>query len=156
MQPVRPTHHSTHHTTMLRSEHPHLTALVRFAAVAAIAGLAIAGCGANGDSGPPLSPAAEAGREIMRTNGCAACHGRNGEGGPGPAFVGLYGSTRELEDGRTVVADEDYLFEAIRDPNAKVVEGYGFPMPGNNLSDEQIESVIVYIRELAATDEGDG
>lgn len=119
--------------------------------------LALAACGGANGPDPTLSAAAQEGREIARTNGCAACHGRNGQGGPGPAFIGLYGSTVDLADGSTVVADTDYLFESIRDPGAKVVAGYGFPMPSNSLSDEQIESVIVFIQELANVDEsGEG
>lgn len=134
--------------------HPHLSALFRIAAVATFTGVVLAACGANGDE-LALSPAAEEGRDVVRSNGCAACHGRNGEGGPGPSFVGLYGSTVELEDGETVVADEAYLAESIREPRAKVVAGYGFPMPENDLTDAEIESVIAFIRELADTgDEG--
>ena len=103
---------------------------------------------------PTLTAAGEAGREITRTNGCAACHGRNGEGSAGPAFVGLFGSTVEFKDGTTAVADADYLYESITDPAARLVEGYGFPMPPNDLSDEQVESVITYIEELADAADG--
>ena len=133
--------------------HHSLTALLRAGAVAVIVAGAAAACGADGDVGAPtLGPAAEEGREIARTNGCAACHGRNGEGGTGPAFVGLYGSTVELQGGEQVVADDDYLFESIRDPHAKVVDGYGFPMPENDLTDAEIESVITFIEELSTTE----
>lgn len=125
-----------------------LTALARVAAVAALAGGAILACGADDGTEIALGPAAEAGREITRTNGCSACHGRNGEGEPGPAFTGLFGSTVELEGGQTVVADADYLFESIRDPGAARVAGYGFPMPTNDLTDAEIESVIAYIEAL--------
>jgi mono/diheme cytochrome c family protein len=131
--------------------HVHLRAVVRTAVVAVITAGSFTACGGESAPEPPLSAAAETGREIMRTNGCAACHGRNGQGGPGPAFIGLFGSTVELADGTTVVADADYLFESIRDPSAKIVAGYGFPMPGNNLSDAEIESVIAYIEALAGS-----
>jgi cytochrome c oxidase subunit 2 len=114
----------------------------------------VAGCAANGDSGPILTAAGETGRQITRTNGCSACHGRSGEGGPGPAFVGLYGSVVELDDGTTVTADDEYLYRAITDPSAERVAGYGFPMPSNDLSDAEVESVLVYLRELAAPGEG--
>lgn len=139
---------STHH-------HPRRHALLRVAVTTLVAAAIIAACGSDGGSEVALSPEGEQGREIVRSNGCAACHGRNGEGSAGPSFVGLYGSTVELEDGETIVADEAYLFESIREPGAKVVEGYGFPMPENDLSDEQIELVIAFIRDLANT-EADG
>lgn len=130
--------------------HPQLHPVLRVAAVAALIGATFAACGSDGDE-VALSPAAEAGRDVVRSNGCAACHGQNGDGGPGPSFVGLYGSTVELEDDETVVADEAYLVESIREPGAKVVEGYGFPMPENDLTDDEIQSVVAFIRELAAT-----
>ena len=136
--------------------HPLNSAVVRVMVITAIAGSTFAACGANSGSEPALSAAGETGREVIRTNGCSACHGRSGQGGPGPAFTGLFGSTVELADGSTVVADADYLFESIREPSAKVVAGYGFPMPGNDLSDTEIESVITYIQELATSAEEAG
>lgn len=132
----------------MRTRHPALRLLLAAPIVTLVA------CGANGDSGPVLSAAGEAGREITRTNGCSACHGRSGEGGPGPTFVGLYGSVVELDDGTTVTADDEYLYRAIIDPSADRVAGYGFPMPSNDLSDAEVESVLVYLRELAAPEEG--
>ena len=135
--------------------HPHTSAVARFAAITLIVGSAVA-CGADGDAEPTLSAAGQAGREITRTNGCSACHGRNGDGGPGPAFTGLFGSSVELDDGTTVVADADYLFRSVREPGAQVVAGYGFPMPENDLSDAEIESVITYIEELAESGEASG
>lgn len=131
---------------------PHAQPVLRVVAAALVVAIPVAACGADGDE-IALDPVAEEGREIVRSNGCAACHGRNGEGGPGPSFVGLYGSTVELEDGSTVVADEAYLAESIREPGAKVVDGYGFPMPENDLSDDQIELVIAFIRALAESAE---
>jgi len=137
----------THHPR--RHHPPRPRALVRVAVATLVAGAIVAACGSDGGTDVALSPQGEQGREIVRSNGCAACHGQNGEGSAGPSFVGLYGSTVELEDGETVVADEAYLFESIRDPGAKVVDGYGFPMPTNDLTDSEIESVIAFIRDLA-------
>ena len=111
----------------------------------------IAGCGSDGDA-PALPAEAAEGREIARTNGCAACHGRNGEGGVGPALAGLYGSQVTLADGTTVVADEAYLIEAIRTPDATKVAGYDIDMPGNDLDDAQIAAIVAYVRALADTE----
>jgi cytochrome c oxidase subunit 2 len=121
--------------------------VVRVGALSLLIGGVGAACAANGTE-VPLSGPAEAGREITRTNGCSACHGRSGEGGPGPAFVGLFGSTVEFRDGTSTIADEDYIAESIREPNARIVAGYGFPMPENDLTDAEIASVIAYLREL--------
>ncbi len=134
--------------------HQHLPhGLILSAASIVLAIATLGGCATNEAAEIPLSAAGETGRDISRSNGCAACHGRNGEGGPGPAFVGLYGSTVEFKDGDTAVADDDYLYEAITDPRAREVDGFGFPMPENDLDDEQVESIIAYIRDLAATAE---
>lgn len=116
--------------------------------------LALAACGGDGD-GPTLSAAGEAGRETMRTNGCASCHGANGQGGVGPAFQGLYGTEVELEDGTTVTADEEYLTRSIREPGAQIHAGYRVPMPTNNLTDAEIASIIDYIREIGPNPEND-
>ena len=86
---------------------------------------------------------------MVRSKGCASCHGSNGDGGVGPAFVGLAGAEVPLEDGTTVIADRDYLVESIVDPQAKIVAGYNLPMPRTELTDEEIDAVINYIEELA-------
>ena len=118
-------------------------------ATAAVAILAVtASCG--GDGGSDLSEAARSGRDIARNNGCAACHGNDGQGGVGPSWVGLAGSEVELEDGTTVIADRDYLYRSIADPDAEIVAGYSVRMPPNGLDDDQIADVIAYIEELGA------
>ncbi len=134
-------------TRPTRRSHPRRWALVVGAAVAVATGLTA--CGGDGDAAVRLSAAGEAGRQLALRSGCASCHGNNGEGRVAPAFVGLFGSTQEFDDGTTAVADEAYLIESIVDPNAKKVAGYNLPMPGNNLSDEEVASIVAYIRELA-------
>src|SRR5689334_1482474 len=119
--------------------------------MAALAISSLAGCGAD-EGGPAMPAQAAQGREIARTNGCAACHGTNGQGGVGPAFTGLYGSQVTLADRSTVVADEAYLAESIRTPGATKSAGYDIDMPSNDLDDDQIAAVIAYIRALASTD----
>lgn len=96
-----------------------------------------------------LPPAAAEGRDLVRTRGCAACHGSNGDGGVGPPFVGLYLSEVPLQGGDTVVADRDYLVESIVDPSAELVEGYNLPMPRTDLSDAELDAIVAYIEALA-------
>lgn len=106
---------------------------------------------ACGDSGPnvELTAAGQRGYDLMRDNGCAACHGSNGQGGVGPSFVGLFGADVALDDETTVTADRAYLAESISDPGAAQVDGYRLKMPPNNLSPDEIDSVVDYIVELA-------
>ncbi len=114
----------------------------------------LAACGGDGESAVQLSPAGALGRDTALQKGCAACHGTEGEGRVGPAFQGLFGSTVSFQDGTTAIADEAYIVESILEPNAKKVEGYALPMPQTNLTDEELASIVEYIRELAAPAEG--
>jgi cytochrome c oxidase subunit 2 len=116
---------------------------------AALVGVGVA-CGA--DEQANLSAEAERGREVANANGCAACHGTNGQGGSGPGWQGLYGSEVELEDGTTVVADEAYLELAIVEPDAQIHAGYQLRMPVNDLDAGEVDAVVAYIRELAGPD----
>ena len=112
----------------------------------------LAACGADGGTATDLdlTPAGAAGRQVALTRGCASCHGQSGEGGVGPAFAGLFGRTVELDDAEPVVADEAYVIESIEEPNARRVDGYSLPMPQVDLSDDEIASILAYIRELDA------
>jgi cytochrome c oxidase subunit 2 len=115
-----------------------------------LAALVLGACGS--DDGGDLPPQAEAGRSVIRDNGCSSCHGANGQGGVGPAFEGLYGTEVTFEDGSTAIADDAYITESIKDPGAKKVEGYRVPMPANNLDDDQIADVIAFIRAIGPED----
>ena len=131
------------------------TARPLIAGVAAVVlAFGVASCG-GGDS--DLSELAQQGRNTSNSNGCASCHGANGQGGVGPSWIDLAGSQVELkvpesEGGgtRTVTADDDYLLRAILDPAAEEVVGYTVKMPTNGLSEAQARDIIVYIKELTS------
>ena len=123
----------------------------RAAGVVIVSMAAITGCGSDSEN-PALPAEAQQGRELARTNGCAACHGSDGQGGVGPAFAGLYGSQVALADGTTVTADETFLTEKIRTPGATKVAGYDIEMPDNDLDDAQIAALVAYIRALAGAE----
>jgi mono/diheme cytochrome c family protein len=92
----------------------------------------------------------EAGRNLYAAQ-CAACHTVDGTQAVGPTWQGLYGSEVELESGETVTADEEYIEESIREPNAEIHAGYPanvMPSYDDTLTDEQIEQLIAYIRTL--------
>lgn len=117
------------------------------ALVVVIVAVAVQG-GGDDASGPALSALARQGKELSVTRSCTGCHGRNGEGATGPAWVGLFGSTVELQDGSTLVADQAYLAESIVDPNAKLVAGWG-KMPQDSFSDAEVQALVQYIVELS-------
>ena len=110
------------------------------------AAVILAACGGDGVD---LSADASLGREVADRSGCLACHGSNGQGGVGPGWRGLAGSTRDLQDGRTVVADTAYLERSIRQPDEDLVDGFTVKMPQSRLSDEEVRLLIAYIEELA-------
>ena len=95
----------------------------------------------------PDEPPAVAGSRLFQSYGCAACHGQRA-----PTLAGLYMSQVRLDDGKTVLADENYLRESIYEPRAKLVSGYGPIMPSfrNQLTEEQVFDLIEYIKTLGA------
>lgn len=102
-----------------------------------------AGGGGEGNGGASV----EAGEAIYDAQ-CAACHTTDGSTSIGPTWAGLYGSEVVLADGSTVVADDTYIAESIREPAAKVHEGFQPIMQAFDLSDEEIDSLIAFMRTL--------
>ncbi|HSG44682.1 MAG TPA: cytochrome c oxidase subunit II [Anaerolineales bacterium] len=90
------------------------------------------------------------GEAIVASNGCSACHSIDGSQSPlGPTWFGLAGSEVELTDGTVVTADDDFLAESIRDPQAKIVAGFETQlMPIYGFSEEQIADLVAYIKTL--------
>jgi len=116
---------------------------------AIVSALILVSCGSSSSSVPlNLSPDAKTGRELAIATGCASCHGSNGEGRVGPTFIGLADSQVLLSDGTTVTADDTYLYESIKNPDAKHRRGATSRMPSYNLSDAEIASIIIYIRAV--------
>jgi cytochrome c oxidase subunit 2 len=110
----------------------------------------IGACGTAKDpgAGMDLSGAGRRGATIARDRGCAGCHGSKGEGGVGPKWVGLAGSEVELADGSRVTADDAYLRRAITEPDADKLAGYSLAMPKVELSTEEVDDLVAYIKDL--------
>ncbi len=87
--------------------------------------------------------AADAGAKLFQQYSCASCHGQKA-----PTMAGLYMSQRPMADGKTVVADENYLRESILNSSAKIVAGYPPIMPSfrGQLTPEQINELVEYIK----------
>ena len=90
------------------------------------------------------------GQKLFQQYGCATCH-RSDTQGRGPNLVGVFGKPVLLDDGRTVVADENYVRESILNPGAKVVAGFKPIMPTfqGQLSEEQLMALVEYVKSLA-------
>lgn len=93
---------------------------------------------------------ADKGKALIQEQGCLGCHSLDGSVQTGPTWLGLYGSERSLEDGSTVVADEEYLRRSILEPTSQVVAGFPKIMPvyQGAFSDEDVEAIIEYIKSL--------
>ena len=89
------------------------------------------------------------GQALVAANGCAACHSINGAAGIGPTWFSLFEHEVELVDGSIIVADEAYLTESIKAPQAKIVHGFENQlMPTYSFADEQIADIVAYIKTL--------
>lgn len=97
---------------------------------------------------PPPVAAALPGRELVETYACTACHSLDGSPQSASTFKGLYGSTRVLTDGSSVKADDHYLRQSIEDPDEQIVKGYENNMPEMPLSEEDIQSIVDYLKTL--------
>jgi len=92
---------------------------------------------------------ASSGEKLFRHFGCISCH-RADKGARGPDLVGLYGREVHLQDGSTLIADENYIRESILAPKAKVVAGWQPIMPvfQGQVNEEQMLELIAYIKSL--------
>jgi cytochrome c oxidase subunit 2 len=101
-------------------------------------------------AGGPALPLQDTGRALFAQLGCATCH-RSDAQGRGPSLVGVYNNQVQLEDGRTVTADENYVRESILDPSAKIVNGFKPVMPAFQgiVSDEQLNALVAYVKSLS-------
>jgi cytochrome c oxidase subunit II len=97
--------------------------------------------------------AAARGETIAANTGCLACHTADGATSSGPTWKGLAGSSRPLESGETVMADDAYLGRSITDPLADVVAGFDPVMPttySDQLTEAEIDDLVEYVKSLGA------
>jgi len=89
------------------------------------------------------------GQALVSASGCAACHSINGAVGIGPTWYGLFGSQVKISGDGTVTADEAYIHESIKVPQAKIVAGFENQlMPNYGFNDDQINDIVAYIKTL--------
>jgi cytochrome c oxidase subunit 2 len=87
------------------------------------------------------------GRQMVLKYRCLSCHSATATS-RAPLLEGLMGSRVPLKDGRTIVADENYVRESILQPSAKIVAGHADIMPSfqGQISEEEIIAVNTYLR----------
>ena len=102
------------------------------------------------------SPVA-AGEKLFSDLACDTCH-RTDTQGRGPMLTNVFGSQVELQDGRTVLADEAYIRESIVNPQAKIVAGFQPLMPTFQglVTEEQLLQLISYVKSLSQQGQAPG
>ena len=98
----------------------------------------------------PKKTPADWGRITYERVGCNSCHTVDGSKSKGPSWKGVYGSMVPLNNGTSVLADEDYLRESMMYPQAKVVKGFDPIMPTFQglLKPNQVNGLVAYIESL--------
>jgi cytochrome c oxidase subunit II len=106
-------------------------------------------------SGSSTGPLSATGEQIFAELGCGTCH-RTDTPGRGPNLQGIFGRSVQLQDGRTVTADENYIRESILDPGAKIVNGYKPVMPTFQglVTEEQLNALVAYVKSLTTPKPG--
>ena len=94
---------------------------------------------------------AEQGKNLYRQKGCIACHNTDDDTVKlGPSHKGLYGRRTELADGRTIIADENYIRTHIENPQTNTVKGFKPVMPTFKglISESEMNAILAYIKSL--------
>jgi len=110
------------------------------------------------DSGGPVSGDVVRGETLYKQNpvgaasspGCMTCHSlAEGQDLVGPSHFAVGATAASIVSGQSA---EDYLREAIVDPDAFVVEGYSAGVMirtyGNELTDQEIADLVAYLLTL--------
>lgn len=100
---------------------------------------------------PVAADPAVLGAQLVKDNGCVACHAADDKRLVGPGWGGLYNSQIKLADSSTVTADDAYLKESILQPNAKIVAGYPasvMPAYDSLLKEDEVDAIVAYLHTL--------
>lgn len=94
---------------------------------------------------------AEQGRLAASKHGCFACHTIDGQPHIGPTWLGLYRQRVPVQNGRLVLADEEYLTRSMMDPLFDIVRGFAPVMPTylGTLSQPDAAVIVEFIKSLA-------
>ena len=108
-------------------------------------------------AGASTGPLSVSGEKIFAELGCSSCH-RSDMQGRGPNLQGVFGNPVQLEDGRTMIADENYLRQCILDPGSKRLKGFQPIMPTFQglVDEEQVNALVAYIKAMSISKPMDG
>ena len=96
--------------------------------------------------GPVTEADAKTGEALYKGKACVGCHSLDGSRLVGPTFKGIWGRKEGTSAGEVTV-DLAYVTESIRNPMAKIVNGYPPAMPPYPLTDLEIESIALFMQQ---------
>ncbi len=92
------------------------------------------------------------GASLYQSKACIGCHSIDGTRMVGPTLKGVFNQMRVVDGGKKIQATEEYLREAIRDPNRVINESYPVgvmpPYGSKALSDTELDALIAFIKSL--------
>ena len=91
------------------------------------------------------------GLAVLTAKGCLACHSVDGKPKVGPTLKALYGREEQVlvaGVARTITVDDAYLRRSITNPMDQVVRGYPPAMPKTQLTGQELNEVVRYIKTL--------
>jgi len=91
----------------------------------------------------------------FRQFGCSGCHGPSANV-HAPRLEGLFGKPVQLQDGRTVLADERFIRDSVFLPNKEVPANYEPIMPSfrGQIDEEQMLEIIEYLKSIENVPQG--
>ncbi len=98
-------------------------------------------------------PLAKRGEKLFALKACASCHSvDNPAVKVGPSLFKKFGTEETLEDGKTVIVDENYVRESILQPNAKIVKGFPhgvMPTFQGQINENELNALVEYVKSLS-------
>jgi cytochrome c oxidase subunit 2 len=102
-------------------------------------------------AGPAGDDLASRGFAVYRRAGCSGCH-EPPSTVHAPPLSGLFGRTVHLTDGRSIVADDNYIRDSILLPDKEITAGFAPAMPSyqGQLDEEDLRALIAFIASQRA------
>lgn len=96
----------------------------------------------------------EYGAKLYVAKTCNTCHSIDGKAGNGPSFLNRFGRPIMLDDGTTLIMDENYIRESILNPEAKISAGFEPIMPTFQglVKDPEIDALIAFIKSQKSSE----
>jgi len=91
------------------------------------------------------------GLAVLTAKGCITCHSVDGKPMVGPTLKALFGREQQVQVAgvlKQVRVDEAYLRRAIKNPSLEVVYGYPNAMPRVSLTDQEVSTILGYLKTL--------